>query len=278
MSVSTCAVVQKEKEALEARIEATRSHVDAQGIRYKTLRYERNTLLTRIKTAKSEQAAPHPAWQRHQDKTARTPPALPHGGQQVIVSDDTPGSRRGIASMSILPTRIGRQQFVDDYDEVPIPISSFRHHVSISFADIAPFMPPSQMWYKDHDNALSAATTAYLQSVGADLGRHKSEICWFNQLPYDLAEGRKLSHSAGAMSPECCLSLSLAFPVISAESLFLVLEHEMLEAATNPDFAPSAHPELDAMQAEHELPLGDATFDVEPERPSKRDLAALKVR
>lgn len=277
--------VQKEKEELEAKVEDAHSHVQDCSVRYRTLRHERNTLLTRIKAANSRQIASVSTsrefriqQQRHQDKSTGAPVATHNNAQPIYVSDDVLGGRCGIGSRSVVPTRIGRQQFIDDYDEIPCPISSFRHHVSISFAEVAPFMPHSQFWYKDHHNAVSSAITAYLQSVGADLGRATSEICWFNQLPFTLAPGIQLSHSAGALSPECCLSLSLAFPAFSAEALFLVLEHEQLEMATSPDFTPPAHPELDAMHDEHALPLNETRFDVAPEAPSAHVLARLKVR
>lgn len=277
--------MQREKEELEAKLEATRGHIHDREVRFKTLRHERNALLTRIRTAKSEQAASHGPEElrrqqrRHQDKStsAVATHSHQHATSHMHVGDDVMGARRGVASRSIVPTRIGRQKFTDDYDEVPCPIASFRDHVPISFADIAPFMPPSELWYRDHHNAVSAAITAYLQSVGAERGRATCEICWFNQLPYTLPGGLQLSHSSGALSPECCLSLSLAFPAFSAEALFLVLEYEAVEAATNPAYAPPPHPELDAMHDEHALLLDGAKFDVAPERPRERDLASCKV-
>jgi hypothetical protein len=190
--------------------------------------------------------------------------------------DDVIGTRGGVASRSVVPTRIGRQQFTDGRDEVPQQLHELRHHVPISFRDIAPFMPPSQYWYKAHHNAVSAGMTAYLQAVCADLGSRIREICWFNQLPYTLLSGEHLSHSSGALSPECCLSLSLSFPIFSVEALFLVLEHEELEAATN-DVAPPVHPELDALCDKNGSILSEPRFGAVPEAPNAYVLDRLKV-
>lgn len=49
---------------------------------------------------------------------------------------------------------------------------------------------------------------------------------------------------AGAFSPECCLSLSLTYTALTCEALFLLLEHELLEAASDPSFIPPDHPVL----------------------------------
>jgi hypothetical protein len=190
--------------------------------------------------------------------------------------DDVIGTRGGVASKGVVPTRIGRQQFTDGREEVPKQLHEFPHHVSISFRDIAPFMPPSQQWYKAHHNAVSAGMTAYLQAVCADLGSRIRDICWFNQLPYTLSSGEQLSHSSGALSPECFLSLSLSFPIFSVEALFLVLEHEQLAAAINDAVAP-AHPELDALCDKNGSILSKPRFGAAPEAPNAHALDRLKV-
>lgn len=76
--------------------------------------------------------------------------------------------------------------------------------------------------------------------------------------------------------------MSIVFPTIYTESLFLVLEHEYLEAATNPDYVAPQHPNLDAMHAghafEHTLPAGKHEWESVPERPDEAFVGRMRVR
>jgi hypothetical protein len=265
-------------------VEAIQAVKSSRDIRYKVLLYERNALISRIKSSDSKLLTLRQVSQKALPPQDETPTPLVatldpcSHSQTVLTSDDATGARRRVSSSSVVPTRSGRQRFTDDdFDELPRPLHAFRDHASISYEEISRFMPPSQQWYKAHHNAVSAAMTAYLQSVCAHFGRGIREICWFHQLPYTLTSGYvHLSHSSGALSPECCLSLSLAFPAFSAEALFLVLEHEELEAATT-DVLPPAHPELDALFSKDGLNLNEGLFDVVPEDADAQVLDRLKV-
>lgn len=232
------------------------------------MRQERSALLNRIKNANAAQVEPSvPQHPQIPHVHKGTKPAQASTAHPAHSYHPGPSDIR-CAQNSMVPTRIGRQKFFDSFDEVPWPISSFRHHASISFPEVAPFMPRSQLWYRDHNNGIYAAISGFLHSVCSDLGRHVSEICWFNQLPFQINPGLQLSHSVSVLSPECCLALSLGFPVFSTESLFLLLEHEQLQAATDPNYHPPEHPELDAALKEHSSMLSDLRLSAPPSTPS----------
>lgn len=69
------------------------------------------------------------------------------------------------------------------------------------------------------------------------MGTIPGEVCWYVALPYEVRPGLRLSHSSSMASPECHLSTSIAFWVVTLEATFLkVLEDRLIkeEDAANP--------------------------------------------
>jgi hypothetical protein len=108
------------------------------------------------------------------------------------------------------------------------PISSFQHTAALSYSRIlasASFIhhvhhssvPPMQNFYQASDSActtsfnLGLEVDAYKAAAAAQLGCTPADICWFNELPIEVAEGLRLSFSTAMSSPECYASLCVAF-------------------------------------------------------------------
>jgi hypothetical protein len=246
-------LVQREKIEIEGKIADTQHQIRKSTERSRLLRQERHALLHRISKATMDSA------DTLLPNRARSKPASPpmqDSGASWTRKNETPPFLGRSSCVELVPTRAGRRKWFDEHGDVPRPISSFLHMAPISFSEIAPFMPPSSMWYTNHHNAVSAAITQYQEAVCAAIVRSDSEVCWFVQHPFTVAPGVHLSHSSGAGSPECCLTLSLVFPCMSIEALFLNLEHEQLLVASDPAHTRPPHPGLDRA-----LAAGDAAYD-----------------
>jgi hypothetical protein len=102
------------------------------------------------------------------------------------------------------------------------PIDSFKYHALISLDLVLPFLPdPSAgMRYCVLEHAISE----YKQAVSEPRGLAQSDTCYFMQMPLP---GQLLSWSDTLASPECNLSAVLAAALITIESHFLTIAHEL---------------------------------------------------
>lgn len=129
--------------------------------------------------------------------------------------------------------------------EAPRPLASFLRFEGISFSAVSAFLAPDEAPTQTYKyNTLTHALTAYQQSVSIRTGVPEADICWFQQWRFPGVEP-SLSFSSSSSSPECSLSSAICYLLASLESLFLVVEHEMLQEASNPSTEPPLHPGLD---------------------------------
>jgi hypothetical protein len=117
--------------------------------------------------------------------------------------------------------------------------------------------------FSDLRQRVDEALCEYKHGVQSRLAQPSENICWFFEMSLSKL---KLRFSAGGVTPECCLATTLSVTYISIESLFLVLEHEMLLALQNPDAKIPCHPTIIGQSAA--VPL----------QPDAAKLARLQVR
>lgn len=249
----TTYATQERRESLQTQVDATAQKLEETRHRWRQLRLHRSSLRQRVTgalqvTPSHSHSSPTPSHsQDHPVDVAQT--SNPGDSQLQAVHN-----LQGLDSQ--LVPKITRASFCEisghqkgyvpneEYKGIPRPISSFARCEALSFAAVSPFMAPSEAPRQTYKyNAITQAVVAYQQTVSARTGVSVDRICWFLQWRFPGVEPN-LSFTATGSSPECSLCASLSLLMGSLESMFLVVEHEMLQEASDPSFVPPHHPSL----------------------------------
>lgn len=269
--------MQERRASLQSAVHSTTQKVSDTRERWRHLRLKRNSLQQRLISALQESpttqhntnpndletpvpptrtacGVSHTDSAPMQRQNAQLVPKRGQGGQfeQGGGSNRSPlsGERRSAASTG---------QFTDYHR----PVSSFERCESISFSAISTFMAHTEAPNQSYNyNLIVHAIHAYQQSVANRTGVHVDHICWFPQWGF-LGTDSTLSFSINGSSPECILAGPLCFLLGGLESMFLVMEHEMLLEASDPFYEAPEHPGL-------------ATSDPLPTPPTPPDPGCLK--
>jgi hypothetical protein len=224
--------MQKELQQLDGKEKETRARLSEARNRYRTLRHQRHTLLSRSKAAETTVSPLTPLADPHchppvatisttPEDTPTTTPAIsgatsaakPHQTASEIHGGDCNRDNR------VVSTRAAHSgNFFTEYDELPRPISSFAHCAGLCYDYVAPFLPPHGSWAASDSNTVSAAISSYQNSVSQRVSKPLGEICWFNQMCYEVAPQLRISHSAGA----CILLSAFCFLLVDFWVLFSV--------------------------------------------------------
>jgi hypothetical protein len=204
--------VQKWVQQLEGQLADKRCQLREASNRYRTLRHQRHSLLTRIKATSSTGGTPLATSCNARGERSMAPATAPTAAAAAAGTHMHATNACGAAHAhapaaatvnshphsGVVPTRAGHGgNFFTEYDEVPRPISSFAHCAGICYEDIAPFMPPHFSRASD-PNTISAAISAYQHHVCTEASTPLSEICWFNLMKHKVSPTLRVSHSAGA--------------------------------------------------------------------------------
>jgi hypothetical protein len=144
------------------------------------------------------------------------------------------------------------------------PISAFKHHAIVSFSALSKHitLPEFRISSQLNHQKLRQAFLMFQSETAQCLNVPASEICWLLEWPYE-ACARRLCSSFSPWSGTCKLTYLVAEMTLTTECMFLVMEHEHLSSAADPDYKPPHHPVMNATAA----PL--------PPRPNPPDAAAL---
>lgn len=224
--------------------------------RWRHLRMERQTIQHR--TVPPPPADPEPSQSCMQSEASIAEASVKACNAEEQVSQSTPSSniqfRADVAKLCaeemVLLAQKGIQRPANPLQgAMPSqrPISSFKHHASISFAAVSKYMTPQEFRSSCQFNfqELRHAIKDYQHQIAKSLQVPSSDICWFLEWPYATVSPA-LSVSSSVVSPECRLSATTAHIATAMECLFLIMEYEHLASTSIPSFKPPVHPTLDA--------------------------------
>lgn len=256
--------LQAQHRELHDSVQCTKQKIQASREQGRRLRLERHTLLQRCAAASNALHAP---------PVAPAPPS-PHptgiespcacGGEAptpqtpAVCSPDVdrPHSRmeRPKETIQNCVQQLHRQiaqRSMHGRDHKPLsdsqrPMSSYKHHVSMSFADVSKHMTPQEFRSSSRFNfrELRNAVAEYQTDAASQLGSQVSDICWFLEWPYEKIQP-PLSASMSIDTIEGHISGHLGHIAIFLECLFLVMEYEHLASAAMSSYASPEHPTLD---------------------------------
>jgi hypothetical protein len=227
---------------------------------WRCLLARRQALQHRLQQARALTSAGPPSLQLRKgviekvEKTSVDAQQLSNAYRQAQLSERDGAALRGRAR--------GWSSNSDYRGDLPRPISSFRHRVPVTTAQILAHLPelqPTSSLSAD----ISYAIRVLEQQVRGSLCEPEGDICWFYQLQLSDVT---IAYSSGTFSPECSLSATLAFTATCIEAMLLVLEHECISAVRDPTYSPPLHPHL------------SATHTAPPQLPNPALLARLEVR
>jgi hypothetical protein len=117
----------------------------------------------------------------------------------------------------------------------PRPVTTFRHHAPLSIdlvaAHASSHAAPAS--WPDVLADFGYHTAAYQAAAAQRGGLQRRDVCWFLQLPWQVAPGVPLSFSTQIGSDECCASSSLAMSLLSLEEVMLRSERRLLGLDAN---------------------------------------------
>jgi hypothetical protein len=103
------------------------------------------------------------------------------------------------------------------------PIRAFRYHAPLSIDLIAAHASShaAPASWTDVLAHFGYHTAAYQTAAAQRGGLQRRDVCWFVQLPWQVASGVPLSFSTQMGSDECCASATLAMTIVSLEAVML---------------------------------------------------------
>ena len=155
---------------------------------------------------------------RRQKHGFRAPPAPPPGHLYTSATNE-PGyavlARRGEAQ------RTDSWHLFTPPDLLPPPLSTFRHHVAISYADLVEASGSHTAVISFGDAAAWELMNQCMAGVLRRLGCAARDVCWVAQMAYEAAPGLPLSYSCTLSTPECAASCVLFLQALNLEAALI---------------------------------------------------------
>lgn len=163
--------------------------------------------------AGTEHQLPHPV--------TAAPPAPPVATRTRRTSEPT---RAAPACASAVAIRTADPPRTNDA-ALPPPITSFRHHASISYDDIRHASEAAAGAGDGQRLCMRKVLEQCMFRKAWAAGWAPGQVCWFVQTQYEVAPGVPLSYSTTLSTPECIGSMALHFLASCLEfSLFVAMD------------------------------------------------------
>jgi hypothetical protein len=264
--------MQTQRKDLEVSIQLAQKRLQEGKNRSRHLRHEHQTLKHRVSAAQQSSPRPTPSRSPMQSTCFAESAIQPdqagdikahfHAPAQPRRHSLTKQSQNMVHPQAVQGKRRSRHSKSCKEPSVK-PISAFKHHAIVSFSALSKYITLPEFRSSQLNHQVLRQAFLMCQSETAQcLNVPASEICWLLEWPYEVC-ARRLCTSFSAWSGTCKLTYLVAETVLIIECMFLVMEHEHLSSAADPDYKPPQHPVLDAPAAPH------------PARPSPPDAAAL---